>query len=133
MEKPIAMLLVYVSDDATKPSALEWDERKPGIFELGIRPNADIAVAKAAKIKADKQFTQTVVAHELGHFVASITDGVQGSQSDFMRAIGLYNPQLDVPAEQLAWDIAHKMGLKLNPKVEQFAMNTYKTGKPVSL
>lgn len=70
---------------------------------------------------------QTVIAHELGHFVSIITKD-ETHDLDKMRMYQIFQePDLILPAERKAWKIAHLIYPDLDTENEKASLKTYES------
>jgi hypothetical protein len=91
---------------------------------------------KAGRIEGSTlDLVQSIIAHELGHFVAHITKCPTHNQSTFDKIPVTINGEaavvgVSVPAEIKAWTLAGEiLGDKLNQKLRTAATATYLMGR----
>jgi hypothetical protein len=118
MEKTLATLRLIVSDE-TGPSGLREDGDNQ--YTITLRRS------DSKTLRESRDFIQTTLAHELGHFVAKVTHDDSHHSSDHVLAM-IFGPQALMPAEEKAWKIAHKIHPTLNRKIEAYDMGTYVKG-----
>lgn len=123
MKQLMAELKVYVDMDRTDmPSGVVNDGR--GNFTLVMYPNQACVPAKT------REEFQTVMAHELGHFIAIVTqDPTHGQRRNVMfRQIDNPTPADQLPGERKAWELAEKINPDLNKKIAADCIGSYEKG-----
>lgn len=126
MRTKIANLEVFIIEGDTAEDRKE-QQRPPGSsfyfkddpmkMRLNLAPMEDRAGLIKAGIKSDnpKEAVQTIVAHELGHFVAAITkDATHEKLFRFMLG--------PLPAENKAWEIAENILPDLDQRLKRKVM-----------
>jgi predicted metalloprotease len=133
----IASLDVYLNDDDKVPSRLT--NSGPKQFELDICPMMDERLLNSFKKKgmitgSTVELMQTIIAHELGHFVAHITGCPTHKHDKFQKIETEVGGKktivgVSVGAEMQAWTIAgHILGDSLNKQLRAVATATYLMG-----
>lgn len=111
--------VVFDPTDTKQPSGIE---RENGEFTLILRPYKDAQFLNEANPLGDHRRTlQTIIAHELGHFVAMITK--DPTHNNPLEQYGLAPL---TPGEQKAWEIAKEIVPDIDPNLENKAMESYK-------
>jgi hypothetical protein len=125
MQKKIATLEVFVN---TNPEAISYT-RRTGKVEFKIQLSPDVQGRREAGLPPDDSIEgfRTVLAHELGHFVALLTkDETHNPVNQLMfRLTGDPTPLRQ--AEKKAWAIAHEIYPNLDREDERSALASYGT------
>ena len=130
----IASLDVYINDDDKIPSRL--GKVGPKEYELDVCPLVDERLLenlkKHGRIEGSTiDLMQSIIAHELGHFVAHITKCPTHARDSFTDVKTTVNGVesvvgISLPAEVRAWTLAGEMlGDKLNKKLRDVATYGY--------
>lgn len=121
----IATLNVYLDDSTDHPDCSSALACQPdGQFEMWIRPNADSQFMDKAGFKSTMHNYRTVLAHELGHFLAALTQDPIHKLSDALHKTPLA-PIINEMREEKAWELAKEIEPELNPEMQTQALNTY--------
>lgn len=132
MARKLATLEVWYNDSETPMKDPSGEEIKStglaevseGKFMLALQPKLDVQVQaineKHTNVKTPDLTKElpSILAHELGHFVANINHEIEQSAA-YYQALG------PVDAEQAAWRYAQAIYPGLNPSVEAAAMAGY--------
>lgn len=122
MKRKIASLDVYVDSDSQDSSGTK--QIGPNQFVIQLNPKQEIDGTGRLNLNSTRQL-QTTLAHELGHFVALIT-GDQTHKREFQMYYQLTGDTSPlIPAEKLAWELAHEIKPDLDTENERLAMESY--------
>lgn len=119
MKIPIAALLVSIDTESNGvPSELNGNGTNR--FELILRPKVDNHFLSAVpNVNTNLDTMQTIIAHELGHFVAKITNDITHRN----HGIDDFVPMVDT--ENKAWQIAEVINPKVDKAIKSWALSTY--------
>jgi hypothetical protein len=117
MKQLLATLRFYVDNDTPNLSSAE-EQTGPNEYEINIRPENDRKFSEMLNIPETREATQSIIAHELGHFIATVTH--DPTHQPLYR---VFNGPL--AGETKAWDIAEKI-VPIEKKVRKIALNSYK-------
>lgn len=121
MKKLLATLNVYVDmDETATPSGIRKTDGND--YELVMYPNQDC-------IPCDTRHAfQTIMAHELGHFVAMVTRDPSHHPANRLMAMlaGKNSAAAELPGEIKAWELARTISPDLDRKTEQECTDSYR-------
>jgi hypothetical protein len=116
--KKLATLELWQSEDndiQNGPTGLhakirrDTGEARDGLYRIIINPKFDRGLPGG-------EDTVSIVAHEMGHFISSVFH----SPTSELSMQGILEPD-----EQLAWTLAKKMGVRINPATVAESMRSY--------
>lgn len=123
MKRKIASLDVFVDTESKDSSATR--KVGPDQYVITIRPSQTSGNGDDSfSLKTDRDL-QTTLAHELGHFVALVTKDKTHDNTFqlYYQLTGDTSPL--IPAEKLAWKLAHVIYPELDIDNERLAMDSY--------
>jgi hypothetical protein len=130
MEKTIATLTIKITDAVknasgeTRSSSMHPPQDGGIDWLITLRPNADNAIV--ADSWKEKDIAESILAHELGHFVARIfRDPTHNPVYRFLAREFDDNSML-LPAEKRAYELGRKIYPNLSQAAEKRALATYK-------
>lgn len=121
MLRSIAKLEVFI-DDNGKVSGVpsSFTQRHPDghNYRIVLVPDSDASILAAAGVAPGTESTQTILAHELGHFVDLVTnpDATVGEDA-YLSA--------KLPVETKAWEIAEKIKPDVDPRIKDYVLKKY--------
>ena len=129
MKKLLGTLQVWLDMDETRlPSGIQQVAARE--WDLVMRPTKDIRLLPEA---AGRAGFQTIMAHEMGHFIAQITRDPVSDKRNW--AFGTLPDGSKTPSplsvlgeEKLAWKLARIANPDLLPKIEEYALRGYQQG-----
>jgi hypothetical protein len=121
MKELLGTLHFYVTDENMGMSSAE-KQTGPKEYEICIRPIADKTFAEMLEMPININTLETIISHELGHFVASISQDVSHNPM-YRMTFGPYD------GEKRAWELAHEIKPDLNPLIERKALGSYQKGR----
>lgn len=110
MKELIATLKIY-KDAGNKEESSAEKQIGEKEFALFLRPQNDSQFMASTGVKADAEAYESVMAHELGHFISEVFHDPSHSQM-YRMIFG------SIEAETKAWNLAEKM-IPNNPKREE--------------
>lgn len=121
MKTKAATLEVYVDNDPNPEEVSGIKQTSENTWILTMYPNQ-----KATPCKTREEF-QTIMAHELGHFVAMVTRDETHYSNAAIAGKTLFgdSPSLALPGERKAWQIAHKIYPDLLASSEKDCLGSY--------
>src|SRR4029077_7820400 len=126
--RKIATLEVYEREpfDSLQGSRYIFPKDNPTLHGILLDPETDKAsIARMGTIMDVKDITPSLLAHELGHFVDNITNGVLAK---WRNVPSIFIPKdVKVQVEETAWKYAEKM-TDVNPITKELALESYKRG-----
>jgi hypothetical protein len=118
MQRLVATLQVIVDDASSWPSHYQSPQfGEP--HKLVLNPNADKDGFKEMGFVLTEKSLPSIMAHELGHFVAQLTGVPSHNTSRYIP------PPVRLQAEKDAWELAEKM-VPVDSEVKEIALNTYR-------
>jgi hypothetical protein len=131
MQSTIATLDVIVSDGVGDPlgeySTGLLPPREGNHFKLTIRPKIDAPILANIKEPLNRQNMETLLAHELGHFVAILFSDPTHDRTMRLLSVILNDSTLNLQAEAKAWELGEIIKPKLNKRIEHYALSGYAT------
>lgn len=128
MEKTLATLTIILSDDNQGASSnLSFPADGSPNYSLIIKPNVDKVILSAAREPLNMANLETILAHELGHFIADVLKDKTHSPAILRLARMMDDSRLLFPAENKAWKLGEIINPSLNKHIEDFALEGYKT------
>jgi len=130
VKKFLGSISVYVDDDAQEGESSSCgvapdsghNGHFPNKMEIVLRPQVDKQHAmRGLDNLTEKEKLQTLLCHELGHAVATLTE--EPKQHPMRRAL-----DGELPGETQAWDLAAKMGAYIDPTVKRRCLASYIEG-----
>ena len=121
MKNKVATLEVYIDNDPSPENVSGIAQTSPDTWVLTMYPNQ-----KATPAKTQAEF-QTIMAHELGHFVAMVTHDQTHYSNAAIAGKTLFHdsPTLALPGERKAWQIAHDIYPNLLASSEKSCLDSY--------
>jgi hypothetical protein len=130
MQTKIATLDVVISDGvgdplANRPSGMLPPGNGRTNYTVTLRPKIDAPILESIHEKANIPNMETLLAHELGHFVAEVFGDPTHNKATKYLATLLGESSLIVPAEKRAWEIGEIINPKLNRNIRARALQGY--------
>jgi hypothetical protein len=120
MRKQIANLEVWIDDTKDGiPTGLHSASDNYH-FAMVIKPTVDNEVLERLKHNPQLKPIQSIIAHELGHFVARLT------HDSTHKGKGIYGNTPLVPTEEKAWEIGRVINPQVDEQIVTQALSSYK-------
>jgi hypothetical protein len=130
MQTTIATLDVVISDGigdplADFPSGMLPPRGERTHYTVTLRPKVDGQILQSIKEPRNLESVETLLAHELGHFVATIFSDPSHNPNLKILSVLIGDSTLNVPAEKKAWELGEIINPRLNQSIKQKALEGY--------
>jgi|ERR1700674_332973 len=132
MVKTIATLDVIISDGigdrlADYPSGMlaPSNDGTRDHYTVTLRPKVDGPILDAIREPRNLDNVETLLAHELGHFVATLFADPSHDRRMKLLSMLLNDSSLNLNAEKKAWEIGEKIYPQLNQRLKAKALQGY--------
>lgn len=118
--------VVGVTDSSTSTGLFTPEQTKKGNYAilLNLPEAASVIVGAGESLTRDN--LETVLAHELGHFIANVFHDPTHDEDKIKKAWDAEDGKLLVPTEIKAWDLAEVIKPNLNKTIREYALKSYK-------
>jgi hypothetical protein len=132
MQTTIATLDVVISDGINDPlgdfpSGMLKPRGDRSHYTITLRPKVDGPILEAIRQPRNLASVETLLAHELGHFVATVFNDPTHNPKLKILSVMIGDSRLNIAAEEKAWELGEIINPKLSQGIKHAALEGYST------